>query len=404
MSRLNDLIKELCPNGVEYKTILECLSQPITDGPHETPKLVNDGIPFISVEAIHDGIIDLNKCRGYITKEYDEVCSKKYKPQKGDVYFVKSASLGKVAMVTDDSDFNIWSPLAAMRCNTKIMLPRFLFHILQTSRIQEEAKIQASTGSQPNLSMRKLEKFVIAVPPLEIQEEIVRILDKFGELESELESELEARKSQYEFWRGKLLNQKNEIKKLSDVSDVIDSLHATPQYVENGYPMIRVADVKGGIVNTTDALRVDAETYNKFISKYKPQKGDIIISRVGSFGNVCIVGDEDICLGQNTSVIHPKIDDKYLYYYLSSDNVQDWIKNNVNGAGYKSLSLANINEIPIAVPSIEEQKRVANILDKFDKLVNDITVGLPAEIELRRKQYEYYRNKLLSFEELSVSE
>ena len=164
--------------------------------------------------------------------------------------------------------------------------------------------------------------------------------------------------------------------------------------------MIRVADVKGGIVNTTGALRVDVETYNKFVSKYKPKKGDIIISRVGSFGNLCIVGDEDMCLGQNTSIIHPRINDKYLYYYLSSDIVQDWIKNNVNGSGYKSLSLANINEIPIAVPSIQEQQKVANILDQFDKLINDISEGLPAEIELRRQQYEYYRNKLLSFKEI----
>ena len=85
---------------------------------------------------------------------------------------------------------------------------------------------------------------------------------------------------------------------------------------------------------------------------------------------------------------------------MSSDIVQDCIKNNVNGSGYKRLSLANITEIPIAVPSIQEQQKVANILDQFDKLVNSISEGLPAEIELRRQQYEYYRNKLLSFEEL----
>ena len=85
---------------------------------------------------------------------------------------------------------------------------------------------------------------------------------------------------------------------------------------------------------------------------------------------------------------------------MSSDIVKDWIKNNVNGSGYKSLSLVNINEIPIAVPSIQEQQKVANILDQFDKLVDSISEGLPAEIEFRRQQYEYYRNKLLSFEEL----
>ena len=81
MNKIEKLINELCPNGVEYKDILSCLIQPITDGPHETPKLVEKGVPFVSVEAIHDGIVDLNRCRGYITKEYDDYCSKKYKPQ-----------------------------------------------------------------------------------------------------------------------------------------------------------------------------------------------------------------------------------------------------------------------------------------------------------------------------------
>ena len=165
--------------------------------------------------------------------------------------------------------------------------------------------------------------------------------------------------------------------------------------------MIRVADVKFGYVNTERTLKVDKETFQKFISKYKPKKDDIIISRVGSFGNLCIVGDEDICLGQNTSIISPKINKRYLYYFLSGNYVQDWIKNNVKGAGYKSLSLANINEIPVIVPPLKEQKRIVDILDSFNKLINDRIEGLPAEIELRRKQYTYYKNKLLSFKEVS---
>lgn len=383
MSKIDDLIKELCPNGVVYKNLGSFCD--IKTGAGVTKKdIVENG----KYKIISGGILPMGMCD-------------KTNRKGNTVTIARAGTAGFVNFIEDDFYLND-KCFSIIPKEENLIENKYLYYSL--SNIQNRIYELKSSGTVPTVNTEKVSKIVVPIPPIEIQEEIVKILDKFGELESELESELEARKSQYEFWRGKLLNQKNEIKKLSDVSDVIDSLHATPQYVENGYPMIRVADVKGGIVNTTDALRVDAETYNKFISKYKPQKGDIIISRVGSFGNVCIVGDEDICLGQNTSVIHPKIDDKYLYYYLSSDNVQDWIKNNVNGAGYKSLSLANINEIPIAVPSIEEQKRVANILDKFDKLVNDITVGLPAEIELRRKQYEYYRNKLLSFEELSVSE
>ena len=379
MNKLNDLIKELCPNGVEYVKLEELVDyiQPAKYIVKNTNYDIKYDVPVLTAGQTF--------ILGYTN-------------EKDGIYY---ASADNPVVIFDDFttsnhwvDFNFKVKSSAMKILISKIDNLFKYIYYCISNIDYVPKEHSRQWIQV------YSQFQIPLPPLKVQEEIVRILDKFGELEAELEAELETRKNQYEFWRGKLLNQKNEVKKLSEVSDVIDSLHATPQYVENGYPMIRVADVKGGIVNTTGALRVDVETYNKFVSKYKPQKGDIIISRVGSFGNLCIVGDEDMCLGQNTSIIHPRINDKYLYYYLSSDIVQDWIKNNVNGSGYKSLSLANINEIPIAVPSIQEQQKVANILDQFDKLINDISEGLPAEIELRRQQYEYYRNKLLSFKEI----
>jgi len=248
------------------------------------------------------------------------------------------------------------------------------------------------------VSKGKFAKIKIPTPPLPVQEEIVRILDKFVELEAELE----ARKIQYEFYRGELFysKSKDKIKILSEVSDIYDSLHATPKYSAEGYPMIRVADVKGGYVDYSKVLRVNAENFKKFTKKYKPKFGDIVISRVGSYGNTCLLDEKEVCLGQNTSIIHPKINGKYLYYYLNSDYVEGYIDNNVKGAGYKSLSLANVKSIPILVPNAEEQERIVSILDKFDKLTNDISKGLPAEIQMRREQYEYYRNKLLTFKEL----
>ena len=148
----------------EQRKVLDLLIQPITDGPHETPKLVEEGVPFISVDAIVDNKIDFNRKRGNISEEYDELCCKKYKPQFHDVYLVKSGStVGKVAIVETTDRFNIWSPLAAMRCGEKTY-PYFLYDLLQTKDLQAQVADKASNGTQPNLSMRELEKFPVSVP------------------------------------------------------------------------------------------------------------------------------------------------------------------------------------------------------------------------------------------------
>lgn len=108
------------------------------------------------------------------------------------------------------------------------------------------------------------------------------------------------------------------------------------------------------------------------------------------------------CLGQNVAVIHPKINARYLYYILSSTQTKEWINQNVKGASQKSLSLADIKRLPIPFVSEAEQMRIASILDRFDTLCNNISEGLPAEIEARQKQYEYYRDKLLNSTELNT--
>ena len=148
----------------EQRKLLDLLYQPVTDGPHETPNLVENGVPFISVDAIVDNKIDFSRVRGYITEDYDIECSKKYKPQLHDVYMVKSGSTtGKVAIVETTDRFNIWSPLAAMRCGD-VTDPYFLYFLLQTDEIQNQVFDKASHGTQPNLSMRQLEKFDVVVP------------------------------------------------------------------------------------------------------------------------------------------------------------------------------------------------------------------------------------------------
>ena len=168
-----NILNKICRYAWEQRKVLDLLIQPITDGPHETPKLVEEGVPFISVDAIVDNKIDFSRKRGNISEEYDELCCKKYKPQFHDVYLVKSGStVGKVAIVETTDRFNIWSPLAAMRCGEKTY-PYFLYDLLQTKDLQAQVADKASNGTQPNLSMRELEKFPVSVPSnLEEQKKI----------------------------------------------------------------------------------------------------------------------------------------------------------------------------------------------------------------------------------------
>lgn len=176
----------------EQRKVLDLLIQPVTDGPHETPELVDEGIPFISVDAIVDNKIDFNRKRGNISEEYDEVCCKKYKPQLHDVYLVKSGStVGKVAIVETTERFNIWSPLAALRCGDKTN-PYFLYNLLQTKDLQAQVVDKSSNGTQPNLSMRELEKFTVTVPGY-LEEQ-----DKIGEFFSHLDNLITLHQRKYE--------------------------------------------------------------------------------------------------------------------------------------------------------------------------------------------------------------
>ena len=189
--------------------LIDILSQPITDGPHTTPVLYDVGVPFVSATAVYNGKVHLEDAKGFISKEFDDECAKKYKPRRNDVFMVKSGSTtGKVAFVDFDDDFNVWSPLAAMRTNDSCY-PRYLYHMLQTLTIQAQVQERMSHGSQPNLSMRVIEQFDIVIPSKEEQLRILKILDSFDQLCNDmvcgLPGEIKARQKQHEYYREKLL-------------------------------------------------------------------------------------------------------------------------------------------------------------------------------------------------------
>ena len=288
--------------------------------------------------------------------------------------------------------------------DTLRIVPKYLYYFIKTIDL-----MSLDTGSgRPSLTQAILNKIQIPIPcpdnpekSLAIQAEIVRILDTFTALTAELTAELTDRQKQYNYYRDRLLTfEEDEVewKTLGEVADIFDSLHQTPRYSEIGLSMIRVTDIKGGLLNLDEALKVSNEVFETFTKKYLPKKLDLVMSRVGSYGNVGIVPlDNAVCMGQNTVVIHPLINRKYLFHILLSKNVQSFIERNVGGGSQKTLSLKSIKAIPIPLVSKEEQERIGSILDKFDTLTTSIREGLPREIALRQKQYEHYRDLLLTF-------
>ena len=169
------------PEGWSIGKTIYALSMPITDGPHETPELLNDGIPFVSAEAVSsgNGRIDFDHIRGFISKEYYEEYSKKYKPQINDIYMIKSgATTGKVALVDTDRIFTIWSPLAVFRTDDERCNYRYLFYFLQSDAYQKQVETKWTYGTQQNIGMRSLEKLLMCFPPVDEQVAIADHLDK----------------------------------------------------------------------------------------------------------------------------------------------------------------------------------------------------------------------------------
>ncbi|HGX4977833.1 TPA: restriction endonuclease subunit S [Escherichia coli] len=294
-----------------------------------------------------------------------------------------------------------------IRITTNAVDTKFLYYFMSSSF--KQYILTKSVGATA-ISIRKpmLEGFKVPIPSpdnpeksLAIQSEIVRILDKFTALTAELTAELTMRKKQYNHYRDLLLSFKEgevEWKALEEVSDIYDSLHQPPQYSKNGLSMIRVTDIKNGYIDLKNTLKVNDGIFSIFTKKYLPQKNDLVMSRVGSYGNVGIIPtDNSACMGQNTVVIHPHINNRYLFYILTSSIGQDFIEKNVGGGSQKTLSLKSIKSIPIPLTGESEQSKIVSILDKFDTLTTSISEGLPREIELRQKQYEYYRDLLFSF-------
>ena len=276
--------------------------------------------------------------------------------------------------------------LSAIRASDNIDF-KYLYYSLLTSEKILNSSAQGSTFTAINSG--DLKNLKIKIPPLKEQEKIAEILSTVDSQIDDTEKLIEKSKELKKGLMQKLLTKGIghsefkktevgeipfdwEIKTLESIASVIDSLHETPKYIDNGISMIRVVDINGGYIQTTKTVKVSDETYKKFTRKYTPRKGDIIMSRVGSYGLVSYLRDNNkVCLGQNIVVINTDINKKFLFYALSSQYIKNEIDKVTVGSSQKSLSLANIKKLHIVLPTSSEQVNISNILESIDKNIEE---------------------------------
>ncbi|MDO4570959.1 MAG: restriction endonuclease subunit S [Planctomycetia bacterium] len=380
MSKLAELIRELCPNGVEWKTLGEVLT-------------IKNGRDY---KEFDEGDVPVYGSGGIMT--YIDT----FVYDKPSVLIPRKGSVDKLYYV--EKPFWTVDTIFYTEIDTNQAIPKFVFYYLQMQHLEKLNK----AGGVPSLTQTILNKVFIPIPPLPVQEEIVRILDIF----TELTAELTARRKQYEYYRDLLLNfdkcqtggggqnrhsvpvvwkTLGEIGRVSMCKRIMKAETSTTGDV----PFFKI----GTFGREPDAY-ITNEKFEEYRKAYSfPRKGEILLSAAGTIGRT-VIYDGKPSYYQDSNIVwlendESKVLNKYLYYFYQT---KPWAIS--EGGTIARLYNDNISKTRIPIPSLSEQARIVSILDRFDALCNDLTSGLPAEIEARKKQYEYYRDKLLTFAEV----
>ena len=279
-------------------------------------------------------------------------------------------------------------------------LLKYVYYVLSQTDVSDIVR-----GTPPKLNQKNLKSIKIPIPPLEIQEKIVQILDKFTDYVTELTSELTSRKKQYSFYRDKLLSFEDEVyrvewKTIQDISVKIVT-GVTPKkscedyYLKGTIPWLRTNEVKFNTITTTEKYVTEKAVEETGLKWILPNS--IIIAISGATAGRVAMNSIPLTTNQHCcsiSVDERIVNYKYLYYWLVNQNRQILsLKQGARG----DINMSMIKSLKIPVPSLEIQSRIVQVLDNFDTVCNDLNIGLPKEIELRQKQYEYFREKLLTF-------
>ena len=392
MTKLEQLLNDLCPDGVEYKELGE-ISDISRGGSFQKKDFAEKGVPCIHYGQIYTRYgLFADQTFSFITESVAQ--KQKFAKPNDIVMAVTSENMEDVCKCV------VWLGVepAAISGHSAIIShnqnPKYLAYYFHSSMFFAQKRKLAQGTKVIEVSPEKLKKVIVPVPPLEVQAEIVRVLDEYSVkvelLCKELEAELEARKKQYEYYRDSLLNLNHKIGgvirwvKLEEIADISTGSSNTNEADEDGqYPFY---------VRSQEPLRKNSYEYDETA---------IITAGDGvGVGKVFHYVDGKYALHQRAYRIHINTDiiiPRYYFHYMRSSFL-NYIEKTMFHGSVSSIRRPMLNEYPVPVPSIEVQERIVKVLDNFEAICSDLQIGLPAEIEARKKQYEYYRDLLLSFD------
>ncbi len=390
MSKIDRLIQEFCPEGVEYKKLGDIEDSGIIKLGRGSVISKKDiaaepgDYPIYSSSA--SGVGEFGRYSKYMFD--DERLS--WSVDGGGRFFYRPAHKYSVTNVSGWLKVN----------DTSKVSTRYLYYALDSAWVTK--KFDYTKKAHPSVIRNE---YKIAIPPIQIQKEIVDILDKF----TQLEAELSARRLQHAHYWNYLLAPRETWKTttLGEVARVFDGPHATPKKTVAGPWYLSISSLKDGRVDLTESAHLSEDEYPTWIRRVAPRVGDTLFSYETRVGQAAYWDtDEPAALGRRMGLLRPNVElvhPRFLTLLYLGPQFQKLIQaKTVKGSTVDRIPIANMASWEVIIPSLNEQAEIVRQVDAFDALVNDLKVGLPAELTARRKQYEYYRTKLLTFQEITV--
>ena len=410
MSKLDKLLRELCPDGVEYKKLGE-IATISRGGNFQKKDFLTEGVPCIHYGQIYTKYgLFADKTFTFISEE----CAKKQKmAQPNDIVMaVTSENIEDVCKCLawmGDEPVAVSGHSAIIHHNQNAKYLIYYFH----SQMFFAQKRKLAHGTKViEVTPDTLVNITLPVPPFEVQHEIVRILDDYTEnvteLQRQLAAEMTARKTQYSFYRDKLLtfNTPVEWKPMEKEFPFIRNGFVgtvTPYFTgeEQGVRYLEGTNIHDGVISDNEIIYVSKEFHQKHI-RNELKDGDILMVQSGHVGECAVVDDKYAGSNCHALIIMSnagRCNSRFVMHYLRSTEGKAGLKKITTGGTVKHILASNMKKFMIPVPPLDVQNRIVNVLDNFEKICSDLNIGLPAEIEARQKQYEYYRDKLLTFAE-----